>query len=343
MNALLAAGLAASLKFFASTNDPTDVTVRAVPAPDGSTLSLHLQRAKATGPAMFADVSPIPGGLELKPSFRLEPGGTYLARLLAPGGVVVERVHRVPNAGPAPTPRVVQVWPQAGQLPANLLKFYIGFSEPMREGREIFDLIHLLDDQGRKVDAPWRRQELWSEDARRLSLWIHPGRVKRGVNLRESMGPVLAPYRRYRLVLDARIRSAAGASMGTEFVHEFNTTAEDHVIPSPKAWQLHPPARGTRGSLRVESTEPLDHALLARCQWVEDASGRRISGGIVVQPTATAWEWMPDEPWSAGEYRLCVNEWLEDLAGNTPARPFERDVDAPEPVFETVRLSFQVR
>jgi len=40
-----------------------------------------------------------------------------------------------------------------------------------------------------------------SGDAKRLSLWIHPGRIKNGVNLREELGPVLEPNRKYTLVL----------------------------------------------------------------------------------------------------------------------------------------------
>jgi hypothetical protein len=49
---------------------------------------------------------------------------------------------------------------------------------------------------GKDIPDPWRRTELWNEDATRLTLWIHPGRVKEGVNLREEFGAVLDPERK---------------------------------------------------------------------------------------------------------------------------------------------------
>ena len=65
--------------------------------------------------------------------------------------------------------------------------------------------LEILDEQGTLVEDPWRRTELWTADARRLSLWIHPGRIKNGVNLREELGPVLEPNKTYKLIIRAEV------------------------------------------------------------------------------------------------------------------------------------------
>ena len=343
MNTLLAAALAVSLRFVPPGSPPSDMRVEAANVPPGAALTLHLMRDGMMGPAMFSRVMSRNGGLILVPAFPLEPGARYRASLRLPDGRKLEADHRMPGGSPGVAPRVSRILPEVATVPANLLKFYLEFTEPMREGREVFDLIRLMDEQGLEVPSPWRRQELWSEDARRLSLWIHPGRIKRGVNLRESMGPVLKPGRRYRLVLDGRLRGADGTAMGRDHVHAFSTAAEDHDMPDPRRWRIEPPGAGTLRALRVTGAEPLDQALLRRCQWVEDALGEKVAATVEIARGGMAWAWIPRHPWPAGRYHLCVNEWLEDLAGNTPARPFERDVNEPEKDFENIRLAFEIR
>ena len=55
------------------------------------------------------------------------------------------------------------------------------------------------------------------------------------------------------------------------------------------------------------------------------------------------WSFTPDNPWTTGEHRLVVEPRLEDVAGNSPARVFDRDVtkaeDAPGE-WEAVEVSF---
>ena len=87
-------------------------------------------------------------------------------------------------------PSVLMIYPSTDVLPANLLKFYLQFSRPMRETDAIFDHIRIIDDQGNVIEDPWRRAPLWSNDGTRLTLLIHPGRIKTGVNLNLDLGPL---------------------------------------------------------------------------------------------------------------------------------------------------------
>src|SRR6186713_2761613 len=99
-----------------------------------------------------------------------------LCLLLMAGGAGMSVVADTPAA-----PRVDAVYPSAATLPANHLKFYIHFSAPMRQG-VFLDHCKLLDDHGRMImTEPFRETELWSEDGKRLTLWLHPGRQKTGV------------------------------------------------------------------------------------------------------------------------------------------------------------------
>ena len=40
------------------------------------------------------------------------------------------------------------------------------------------------------------------------------------------------------------------------------------------------------------------------------------------------WSFTPTRPWRAGRYRLAIGTILEDLAGNSVARPFELDINS---------------
>src|SRR3989442_14659761 len=106
----------------------------------------------------------------------------------------------------------------------------------MRESKAIFDKIGLLDDKGKTVVEPWRRTELWSADSRRLTLWIHPGRIKRGVGPREQEGPVLEPGRKYVLLIGADVADTDGRRIGRAFRKAFRAGAEDRERPLPERW-----------------------------------------------------------------------------------------------------------
>ena len=173
-------------------------------------------------------------------------------------------------------PKVLAVYPTAKAIPANLLKFYIYFSEPMREGREVFDLIRIVDSKGRTVEAPWRQVELWDADARRLTLWIHPVRIKRGVSLRQMTGAVLRAGEEYQLVVDERVQAMSGAALKKAYSHRFRAIPEDRSAPAPGDWKMEIPMAGSRRELQVSASESFDHVLWKRHQWIEDARGRRV-------------------------------------------------------------------
>ena len=136
-------------------------------------------------------------GLTFTPQFPFLAGQTYEAVFIGADGRQSAAVHTFPIE--APEPELLEVFPSGDTVPANHLKFYLNFSERMEQGK-IFRHFRLTDlATGIPVEEPFRETELWSDDGKRLTLWLHPGRQKTGVNLNMDLGPVLEPRRRYAL------------------------------------------------------------------------------------------------------------------------------------------------
>lgn len=312
-------------------------------------LAFVMEEKGEEGPPIFGDYRRDGRKLTFTPRFSLAAGKTYRAVLSSPRGRVSHTDYNVPHID-APTtlpgvPGVAAVYPSAERVPANLLKFYIHFDRPMRRTEHIFDQVHIIDESAeggeREVREPWRRLALWSDDDRRLTMWIHPGRVKQGVNLREQEGPVLRPGRKYRLVIDADVLDGDGQPLGTPLVHRVIAIGEDYDRPNLMRWTLHPPAAGTQQPLTLSFTEPMDHSLLGRMVHVLSASGERVTGRIEIGPGERTWLFHPADTWQAGEYAIEIDETMEDLAGNTPLRVFDTDLASGDPRPLPTRRTFK--
>jgi hypothetical protein len=192
--------------------------------------------------------------------------------------------------------------------------------------------------------------ELWNESNTGLTLYIHPGRIKRGVALKDEMGPVFEPGRRYALVIDRGMRDAAGNPLAAPHRKVFQTVAADRAQPNIRAWEVKSPRARSLQPLEVRFGESLDYALLQRMLWVEKSTGpcgneqtRRVSGKIQVDSNERRWRLTPEGPWEPGTYRLVTDSLLEDLAGNSLKKPFEVDIRTPKrEVADTVSVAFNI-
>jgi hypothetical protein len=200
----------------------------------------------------------------------------------------------------------------------------------MRQG-VFLEHCQLLDDHDQPVLEPFREAELWNEERDRLTLWLHPGRQKTGVNLNTEFGPVLQPGRRYRLVISGSWPSEDGVPLGKNVEKQFFVTERVTQQLDIHSWKINPPAAEGRGPLEVEFPAPLDHALLMRCLHVMDERGRTVAGAATSARDETVWRFVPTLPWQGGRYALTADTILEDLAGNSLARPFEVDITATPP------------
>ncbi len=235
----------------------------------------------------------------------------------------------------------VSISPLPTVLPANALKLYLHFSEPMEQG-VFLERITLQRADGSTVHGAFRETELWSPDGRRLTLWLHPGRQKTGVNLKTDEGPVLQEGRPHTLRIAERWRSTAGGALGKEFVFPITAVSTDHTCPNPQRWQIRVPKAGTRDPLKITFDEPLDPAMLASALKVRRAEAE-AAGTVAIAVDARSWYFIPVEEWAPGLGTIAIDPLLEDLAGNNLLGPFEVDRDAPATAPSTTTLRFEIR
>jgi hypothetical protein len=304
--------------------------------------------AKGGAPLPLLGSSRIADGLLIfEPRFPLEPGLRYRAEFNGPPRQSIAASFAIPKEKPQQLASVLHVYPSRDRLPENLLKFYIHFSVPMSRG-QAYQRVRLLDAVGRPVDMPFLEleQELWSPDGKRFTLFLDPGRIKRGLKPREEAGPVLEEGKSYTLVIDQHWHDAKGNPLKETFRKPFKVGPPDDAPLDPKRWKLRPPTAGKGEPLVVRFPKPLDHALLQSLLWIVDESGRRVAGTVAVSDEETRWQFTPQRPWQAGRYQLVVDRTLEDLAGNSVGKPFEVDVFHPirrEPKAERVAVPFEVK
>lgn len=290
--------------------------------------------------------------VRFEPAFPLVPGVNYKATF-DPGKIPghpkaepITAVLSIPKPPPGPPVTVAAVYPSALRLPENTLRFYVQFSGPMSRGREAYQHIRLVRADGTEVRDPFLdlAGELWSADGTRLTVFLHPGRVKKGLQPREEQGPILEEDQGYVLEIDPKWEDADGRPLGKGFRKRFSVGPADDEPVDPDQWTIIPP-RGD-SPLIIRLAKPLDHALLGRMVWVADAAGKRVDGTITVGGGERVITFAPAKPWTRGDYKLVVDTRLEDVCGNRVGQPFEVDVFKPVTgriAVETAERPFTVR
>jgi hypothetical protein len=230
-----------------------------------------------------------------------------------------------------PSTHVVQIFPSSDVLPANHLKFYIDFPGPMERG-DLFEYFSLIEnDSGKPVQEPFREVELWDESGRRLTLWFHPGRQKPGVNLNVEIGPILEEGKNYTLIISGKWQNELGQPLGNDVQKQFRAGPMDNTQPNPDSWQYSLPEAGTTAPLSITFPNPLDYALIPRTIQIQSNSNPDIEH----DHNDLSIRFIPAIPWKAGEITISIDPKLEDLSGNSIARPFNLDLQSspklPEP------------
>jgi hypothetical protein len=324
-----------------------------------SLLTVHVEHGN-----LFADVG-IPsmqgnylvrdGVLRFEPQFPLEPGVRYRAVFhpdMLPGAhsgaaTPLAAEFGMPARSTIPTTVVARVYPSSALLPENLLKFYVHFSAPMSRGH-IYDHVRLRDAAGRYVELPFLEldEELWDPSMTRLTLIIDPGRIKRGVQPLEELGPALEQGKSYVLELSRQWKDGAGVPLKADFQKTFTVGPPDRQPPDPARWEIHAPKAQTRDSLRVTFPKPMDHALARRMIRVTRDTGELLQGEAALEDEERRWLFTPVSPWRRGDFRLLIQTTIEDLAGNNIGKAFEVDLvesGQRQLTNSTVKLSFHVR
>jgi hypothetical protein len=228
-----------------------------------------------------------------------------------------------------PTTEVVGIRPTDGTVPRNLLRCYVEFSAPMREAGATY--VRLLDADGAPLIGALlaTAYELWDPERRRLTVLLDPARIKRGLVPHRDVGYPLQEGESVTLVVDAEFPDASGRPLRAGATRTWQVLGDERRHVTPSSWTLRPGAAGSTEPLTVTFDRALDHGLVAHCLRVLGAHGP-VAGSGTVGPEERSWTFAPAGPWLDAEHRLVVDPVLEDVAGNSVQRVFDRDLSSAD-------------
>lgn len=325
--ALLALPLPAKAEIAARFDTPTgNVVVTGLAEQDSKTLlsepdRLRLRLGNATSErGMLLLVKAQGADLVIAPRFPLRPGNHYRIDL-ALEDEDVTLAFRLP-ATPPRAPEISGFFPSQAVIPANALRLYVQFSEPMARG-QLAKSVRLVRADGSEVESPFLKldAELWDPSQTRATLLLDPGRIKQGLGPNLVAGPALISGEAYRLVIQSNMTSARGATIGKDTEIAFRAGPSERHAIVPENWRAEAPSAGSLAPLSVAFDRIMDSGTVARLLSVEDHAGNRIEGRISTD--GGSWTLLPKRPWLVGHYRLRIEPTVEDVAGNMISAPFD--------------------
>jgi hypothetical protein len=233
----------------------------------------------------------------------------------------------IPVADSSDQPILLGSYPKQDTLPENLLKIYLQFSHPMREGQSDKYIRLIKNGTDTLHDVFLNLQpELWNEDRTVLTIWLDPGRIKRDLQPNLRLGNPLQAKGTYQLLVAKQWQDIQGRRLQKDFSKRFIVTQRDNVSPDPDQWKIDLPKLHSREPLIVSFGEALDHYLLIETMQISTREGILIKGKFEWDKNDRFCRFIPATEWVAGNYILVIASKLEDLAGNNLNRPFDRDL-----------------
>ena len=266
-------------------------------------------------------------GLCFVPRFAFLDGTAY--SVCVDGAIAATLVRAPPNR--QATTEVAGIRPTAAVVPCNLLRLYVWFSAPMSEGYAAGH-VRLTGDSGDTIAGALlpSEHELWDPSRRRLTVLLDPARIKRGLAGHRDAGYPLRAGKPFRLGIGTGFRDARGLPLRAGAEQRYEVGCEERRHVDPGSWMLSVPPAGTFEPLQVAFGRPLDHGLLGRCLDVAGPGSQLIEGTSRIGAGEQSWQLVPRQAWAHGSHQLIVDHVLEDLAGNSISRVFDRDLTRPE-------------
>ena len=230
-----------------------------------------------------------------------------------------------------PVTEIISVYPTTDQIPVNQLKFYIHFSDSMSEGNASRAItIHRIDTGERLENVFLNEPELWDYEHKRLTILLDPARIKRGLQGNIQSGYPLVEGVPILLNIKEDLVDGRGARLKSSRQMKYNIGPPERLLVEINNWSYNYPRLNSIDPITVKFDRPMDHALTHRCLCIQAASGQQIQGYTQVGPEEKSWQFFPAVPWGSGQYTVAVGDILEDLAGNSIKRVFDRDLLEPE-------------
>lgn len=288
---------------------------------------LHVRMANKTE-NMLGGYQPHNYAILFKPLIELSPGETY--QIIFKGKIISELT--IPERKIVLKTSLDAIYPKSDTLPENLLKIYLQFSNPMRQGVSEKHL-SILNNEGDTLHNVFLNlnTELWDEEGKQLTIWLNPGRIKRGLQPNENEGMPLKSGNSYIFSVSGEWTDIKGNKLQKSYSKGFVSAPKDIISPDMTLWTINLPAAGSKQALKVDFNEPLDHSLISNTITVI-REGQLVKGKIFVKDEERSFLFYPEKPWTSGDYFLKTDSRLEDLAGNNLNRLFDRDNLKDKPV-----------
>jgi hypothetical protein len=184
--------------------------------------------------------------------------------------------------------------------------------------------------------------EIWNAERTKLTLILDPGRVKTDLKANEQLGRVFQQGTAYSLSIDSLFNTMSGKHLATRFIKQFIAVKEDTIAPAMSDWKIINPIANTLLPVMVYFRESIDHISALSYLIITDSNGKKIKGNISLKRNETVWEFTPALPWKKGDYRLIINDRLEDIAANNLNGSFDHFKgmlkDSKEGSVETVTI-----
>ncbi len=229
--------------------------------------------------------------------------------------------------GDLSTPELIAIYPTNDTLPENLLKLYFQFSESMQEGHSLKHITLIAENQDTLRNTFLDLQpELWNADGNLLTVWLDPGRIKRGLQPNLKLGAPLVHGKQYSLIISSDWKSKAGVPLKVSIKKNFVVGKRDELSPNPNQWGISPPPSKTKDPVIIQLHESLDYALLMETIQIFDDHDNAIKGFIELDQEERNFQFIPEEFWNSGDFKIRIESRLEDLSGNNLNRLFDQDL-----------------
>lgn len=214
---------------------------------------------------------------------------------------------------------VEAVFPSSQNVPRNILFFHIQFSTSMRYDISGYENVRILDNSGTELPLLWRQRSYWLEDQKLLVLMIHPGKVKRGI----EMDIPFQIGETYTLEVLPTMKDVQGKNIAQPYQHPFTITKEDYDSPKILFDDFKLPKADSRKPITLLFSEGMDHSSILSGVKVYDANNQQMEGVFSWDANDQVFDFTPNKPWGIGKYEIVFEKKVCDFANNRLNRPFE--------------------
>ncbi len=238
-------------------------------------------------------------------------------------------------------PNIKVISPEMDLYPANILRLYVYFDQPMSL-QNPYDYISLVNQQGKTISEPFViiPEGLWDASKTRLTLFFHPGRIKRNVGPNNVIGPVFEVGNTYTLKIDSTWLGANGLSLQSPVVRTFEIGEAVRSPIQPEKWHISVPET-QYSPLIISTNEKLDPVLFPKMIKVLNQQQVQVEGAWKLK--ADEWHFIPTSHWLKGKHSIKIDPTLEDICGNTVLSAFDRASTKETKVKPILEMPFEFK